>query len=100
MNIFGAWTSWHHHVDRRTRYSLLVRERELREALEQARHTRDVLEGLLPICASCKSIRDDAGYWQKVEDYLMERTERDVTHGICPDCARDLYPEFPNLDGD
>ena len=98
MNIFGAWTSWHHHVDRRTRYALLVRERELRDALEKARHTRDVLEELLPICASCKSVRDDAGYWRKVEEYLTERTERDVTHGICPDCARRLYPEFPDLE--
>ncbi len=52
------------------------------------------LRGLLPICASCKKIRDDHGYWQKVELYISEHTEAEFTHGICPDCMVRLYPEY------
>lgn len=55
---------------------------ELTESLKQVK----TLSGLLPICASCKRIRDDQGYWQQVETYLAEHTEADFTHGICPDC--------------
>jgi hypothetical protein len=51
------------------------------------------LSGLLPICSSCKKIRDDKGYWNRLETYIETRTEADFTHGICPDCARKLYPE-------
>jgi PleD family two-component response regulator len=56
---------------------------ELRAALEHVR----TLEGLLPICAWCKKIRDDKGYWTGVEKYLVQRTSAQFTHGICPDCA-------------
>jgi PAS domain S-box-containing protein len=52
------------------------------------------LRGLLPICASCKKIRDDGGYWQKVESYITQHTEAEFTHGICPDCMGRLYPEY------
>ncbi len=52
------------------------------------------LKGLLPICSSCKKIRDDKGYWQKVESYISEHTEAEFTHGICPDCVRRVYPEY------
>lgn len=52
------------------------------------------LGGLLPICASCKKIRNDEGYWQEVENYIHERSEAEFTHGICPDCMEKLYPEF------
>jgi PAS domain S-box-containing protein len=55
---------------------------ELTESLKQVR----TLSGLLPICASCKRIRDDQGYWQQVETYIAEHTNADFTHGICPDC--------------
>lgn len=63
----------------------LDRERlipELQEALEKIK----TLKGLLPICAWCKKIRDDRGYWKKVEDYLGEHTDALLTHGICPEC--------------
>ena len=53
-----------------------------------------VLGGLLPICASCKKIRDDTGYWNKIEAYIHDHSEADFTHGICPTCARKLYPEL------
>ncbi len=48
--------------------------------------------GLLPICANCKKIRDDRGYWNQIELYIREHTDADFSHGVCPDCARELYP--------
>ena len=61
----------------------------LAEALEHVK----VLQGLLPICAWCKRIRDDKGYWTKVETYLEDRTEADFTHGICPECLEKAKPK-------
>jgi hypothetical protein len=52
------------------------------------------LEGILPICASCKRIRDEKGDWRQMEDYIDERSEATFSHGICPECAEKLYPEF------
>lgn len=57
------------------------------------------LSGMLPICAACKRIRDDKGYWQQIEEYVRERTDADFSHGICPSCARRLYPDLIE-DGD
>lgn len=54
-----------------------------------------VLTGLLPICAGCKKIRDDQGYWNQIEAYIQEHTDAKFSHGICPDCAKRLYPEYP-----
>lgn len=51
-----------------------------------------LLSGLLPICASCKKIRDDQGYWNHVEMYVKEHSMAEFTHGICPECAEILYP--------
>ncbi len=62
---------------------------ELREALAQVRN----LSGLLPICASCKKIRDDQGYWTQIESYIHEHSEAKFSHGICPECREQLYPE-------
>jgi sigma-B regulation protein RsbU (phosphoserine phosphatase) len=62
----------------------------LQEALDQVQ----VLSGLLPICASCKRIKDEHETWQVLEAYLQNRTEAKFTHGICPDCMRKLYPEY------
>lgn len=50
------------------------------------------LKGLIPICASCKQIRDDQGYWNRVEEYIEEHSEAEFTHDICPDCIKKLYP--------
>ena len=71
----------------------LVKEKEkligeLQEALAKVK----TLSGLLPICSSCKKIRDDKGYWNQIETYIRERSEADFTHGICPKCAKMLYP--------
>lgn len=51
------------------------------------------LHGLLPICANCKKIRNDQGYWDHVEVYIQEHSKADFSHGICPDCLKELYPE-------
>jgi hypothetical protein len=63
---------------------------ELQKALERVK----ALNGLLPICASCKKIRDDRGYWNQIEAYIEAYSEAQFSHGICPDCAEKLYPEF------
>jgi len=52
------------------------------------------LSGFLPICASCKNIRDDEGYWNQIETYIREHSEVQFSHSICPDCAKKLYPEL------
>jgi len=52
------------------------------------------LSGLLPICASCKKIRDDRGYWQKLETFVREHSSAEFSHSICPDCMQQLYPEY------
>ena len=63
---------------------------ELHEALAKVKK----LSGMLPICASCKKIRDDRGYWTQVETYIRDRSEAEFTHGICPECTKKLYPEL------
>lgn len=67
----------------------------IQDLTEALAHTR-TLQGLLPICASCKKIRDDKGYWEQVEVYLHKRSGIDFTHGLCPDCSDRLYPELSN----
>jgi hypothetical protein len=60
--------------------------------LEKALSRVKTLSGLLPICASCKKIRDDKGYWNQIETYLDQHSNATFSHGICPDCAQRLYP--------
>jgi len=66
--------------------------RKFRNDLNKAFAQIKTLKGIVPICCSCKKIRDDQGYWQQLELYLHEHSEADLSHGICPDCARKLYP--------
>jgi PAS domain S-box-containing protein len=63
---------------------------ELRETLSQVK----TLRGLLPICSSCKKIRNDKGYWEQMEIYIKDHSGVEFSHGICPECAEKLYPEF------
>ena len=63
---------------------------DLQEALQKIK----TLKGLVPICSSCKKIRDDQGYWQQVEVYVRDHSEAEFSHGICPDCMKKLYPEY------
>jgi len=67
---------------------------ELIDGLQEALDKVNLLGGLLPICASCKKIRDDKGYWNQIETYIRDHSEAEFSHGICPDCAQKLYPEF------
>jgi len=69
-------------------HSLRVREEELIETRSELK----ILSGLLPICVSCKKIRDDGGYWNQLESYIDKHSEAQFTHGICPDCIEKLYP--------
>lgn len=69
-----------------------LKNTELQAALDQVKQ----LSGLLPICASCKKIRDDGGYWHDVAVYIRDHSEAEFTHGICPECAEKFYPEFVN----
>jgi len=62
--------------------------------LQQAMSEVKMLSGLLPICSSCKKIRDDQGYWNQIESYIKEHSEVEFTHGICPECAKRLYSKF------
>lgn len=62
--------------------------------LEKALSEIKVLRGILPICSNCKKIRDDEGYWNRIEQYIMEHSEAEFTHSICPDCTKKLYPEL------
>lgn len=63
---------------------------ELQETLSEVK----TLRGFLPICANCKSIRDDKGYWTQIETYIGDHSEAEFSHSICPECAKKLYPEF------
>lgn len=69
-------------------------QRVLAESLRDALKNIKTLKGMLPICASCKKIRDDDGYWQQVETYITKYSDTVFSHGICPDCVRKLYPEY------
>lgn len=74
--------------DERDRLRLI---QDLSEALQRVK----TLSGLLPICAGCKKIRNDEGSWQPIERYIKEHSNADFSHGLCPECARALYPDLP-----
>jgi len=67
---------------------------ELIEELQAALEEVNLLSGFLPICASCKKIRDDKGYWNQIESYLSSHSGMEFSHGICPECAEKLYPDY------
>jgi len=64
--------------------------------LQNAMDEIKTLKGILPICSYCKKIRDDKGYWNRLESYLHAHSEVEFSHGICPDCAKKLYPDYFN----
>jgi len=69
---------------------------ELIIGLQKAQEEVNLLSGLLPICATCKNIRDDKGYWNKIESYISHHSKVEFSHGICPDCAQKFYPDLYN----
>lgn len=88
---------------RSIRYAIERKEAEteredLIKKLQEALAKIKALQGLLPICASCKRIRDDKGYWNQIELYISEHSDAVFTHGICPECVEKLYPDFVRND--
>lgn len=73
--------------------------RREKEALEKALSDIKILRGLIPICSSCKKVRDDTGYWQQVDTYVRDHSEAEFTHSICPECAEKLYPDIYKRQG-
>lgn len=67
---------------------------ELQNAMAKVK----TLSGMLPICAWCKNIRDDKGYWSQIETYIRDHSEADFSHSICPDCKKKHYPELDHQD--
>ena len=65
-----------------------AKNKVLRRQLEEIK----TLRGLVPICAKCKSVRDDSGFWQCIENYISEHSEAEFSHSLCPDCRDELYP--------
>ncbi len=99
--FYRAWDTFNHLLS----YSLIaiitgnlkkafLREHELREDRDRALQNVKELEGLLPVCAWCKKVRDDDGYWQELEAYIKPRTKASFSHGICPNCA-DEFQQGP-----
>jgi PAS domain S-box-containing protein len=84
-----------------TAFRDISRQKELEQersqlilAYEDALNNIKTLKGLVPICASCKKIRDDKGFWNHIEVFIQQRTDAEFSHGICPDCAKRLYPDY------
>jgi len=67
---------------------------ELQDALAEV----TTLRGIIPICSSCKKVRDDKGFWNQIESYIRDHSEADFTHSICPECAKELYPDLKIYD--
>ena len=84
--VFGLyrWRVW----------QLLKREKELNIRIQEAMENIKTLGGLIPICANCKKIRDDKGYWEQLEGYIQNHSEATFSHGVCPECAEMLYGEY------
>lgn len=91
ISLFAVWAATilglqRNKAEQQRNAILLEREKALQEVR--------ILRGFLPICASCKKIRDDNGYWAQIEGYIRDHSEAEFTHSICPDCAKKLYPDF------
>ncbi len=71
------------------------KQKELISKLHKAIDEIKSLKGIIPICASCKKIRDDSGYWHQVEEYVSKHTEAEFTHGLCPECTNQIYGKEP-----
>ena len=84
LALFAIWTT----------AVLSVQQKTIQIEKEKALSELNVLGGMLPICASCKKIRDDHGYWSQIESDIRDHSEAEFSHGICPDCAKTIYPDL------
>lgn len=79
-------------------YRLISHESKKRlkliEELQNALHEVKILKGFIPICTSCKKVRDDKGYWDQIEVYIRDRSEVEFSHSICPECREKFYPDI------
>jgi len=93
--ILYSRSSWRDITQRKLGERALLREKDrLQEAIKKIR----TLSGLLPICATCKKIRDDMGYWNQIESYIRQHSDAEFSHSICPDCAKKDYPDLKIYD--
>lgn len=90
-NLVGRMASF---VDITKRKEIEADRENLISKLQDALSKIRTLQGIIPICASCKRIRDDKGYWKQLESYIKEHSKVDFSHGICPECSKKLYPEL------
>jgi hypothetical protein len=88
IGMLGLWFSFSR-IDRKDKDQEIIIHK-LKETLDEVKK----LSGLLPICSACSKIRDDKGYWQMLEKYISSHSEAQFSHGICPDCAQQLYPDI------
>jgi hypothetical protein len=93
INAFGVILSWRQNIERRRLFQALHRVRLANTQLTSALTELKTLRGIIPICANCKKIRDDAGYWHQVEIYIRDHSEAQFSHGLCPECIEKLYPK-------
>jgi hypothetical protein len=95
LGLAGQFAARYHlNIEKEEREKVI---KELQQALAEVK----TLSGLLPICASCKKIRDDSGYWNQIEKYFIDHTDVEFSHGLCPDCVKKIYPDYtPSTAGD
>lgn len=72
----------------------IIRRKEAEEALLKALKEVKTLRGMIPICAGCKSIRNDEGYWERIEIYIQAHSDAQFSHGLCPDCQKEYFPDL------
>jgi two-component system, response regulator PdtaR len=100
INTYGFLVKPYDNMELRLRIEIALakhqsaREREKLTAEAEALRDSKKIDGLLPICAACKKIRDDQGRWQEIDRYIASHSEADFCHGICPECSRRLYLEL------
>ena len=93
-NIWGIWISTQLGRLHRQQFTLFEQERQAKAEREAAWAEVKVLRGIIPLCANCKKVRNDTGYYEAVDAYISRHSEADFSHTICPDCFAELYPEI------
>ena len=93
INLFAVLISHRNQLNRRIQYFIWIEEKQLSLDLQKALAEIKTLRGIIPICANCKKIRDDKGFWNQLEAFIHEHSDAEFSHGICPQCAAELYPE-------